>query len=191
MKKIASLFLGLAAALLAAPVLAQDNSVYFVSYYSNANTTGAPDGIVRAVNDGSTAANMWADIYLFDDSQELQTCCGCLITPDGLISESVNNQLTPYALTGKINKRGVLKIVSSSTPPDQNGFPVSFTPTPGIRVWGTHIQAAANGTFAVTETRFADADLGATEASLLTNLCYYDELLSGNSCNCTKEDHAF
>src|ERR1035441_9407135 len=30
-----------------------DNSVYFVTYYSNANTAGAPDAVVRIVNDGS------------------------------------------------------------------------------------------------------------------------------------------
>ncbi len=34
-----------------------DNSVYFTTYYSNANTTGAPDGTVRIINDGDTGGN--------------------------------------------------------------------------------------------------------------------------------------
>jgi hypothetical protein len=32
-----------------------DNSVYFVTYFSNANTTGAPDGTLRVINDGAEA----------------------------------------------------------------------------------------------------------------------------------------
>ena len=54
-----------------------DNSVYLVTYYSNANTSGAPDATLRLINDGdqATAApegvengTLWADIYVFDDS---------------------------------------------------------------------------------------------------------------------------
>jgi len=47
-----------------------DNSVYFVTYYSN-NASGAPDGTVRFINDGDTGGNLYAAIYVFDDSQEL------------------------------------------------------------------------------------------------------------------------
>ena len=49
-----------------------DNSVYFTTYYSNANTTGAPDGTVRIINDGDTRGDLYAAIYVFDDSEELQ-----------------------------------------------------------------------------------------------------------------------
>ena len=67
---------------------------YFTTYYSNANTTGAPDATVRIINDGSTGADLYAAIFVFDDSEELTECCYCEITPDGLLSESVNNNLT-------------------------------------------------------------------------------------------------
>ncbi len=192
MKKIGLLFLlALTVALLAGNALAQgDKSIYFVSYYSNANTTGAPDSTLRAINDGDTEANLWADIYAFDDSQELITCCGCVITPDGLLSESVNTQITAYALTGRIPSRGVIKIISSSTGPDANGFPVVATPTAGIRAWQTHVQKLTTG-YAVTEAAYADSNLAASEQALLQNLCYYSELLSGTACNCTREDHDF
>ena len=192
MKRLGLFFLlVLAVALLAGNALAQgDNSVYFVSYYSYANTTGAPDATLRAINDGDTEANLWADIYVFDDSQELTTCCGCVITPDGLLSESVNKQLTAFPLTGKINTRGVIKIISSSTGPDANGFPVVATPTAGIRAWQTHIQKLASG-YGVTEAAYADSNLASSEQALLQNLCYYSELLSGTACPCTPEDHDF
>jgi len=59
MKKFGFVLFMLAMALmLTGSALAQnagDNSVYFVSYYSNANTAGAPDGVVRAINDGDQA----------------------------------------------------------------------------------------------------------------------------------------
>src|SRR5208282_3088812 len=102
-----------------------DCSYYFVTYYSNANTTGAPDATLRIINDGASGGvevegtnpggYMWADIYVFDDSEELQDCCSCYITSDGLLSESVNKQLVNPAieLTGRAEiNRGVIKIVS-------------------------------------------------------------------------------
>src|ERR1022692_3420390 len=39
-------------ALATPPVNQGDNSVYFVTYYSNANTAGVPDATLRIVNDG-------------------------------------------------------------------------------------------------------------------------------------------
>jgi len=56
-----------------------DNSVYFTTYFSNANTPSAPDATVRIINDGDTNGNLWAAYYVFDDSQELSECCSCLV----------------------------------------------------------------------------------------------------------------
>ena len=187
MKKLGFLMLMLALALmLGGTALAQgDNSVYFVTYFSNANTANAPDATVRAVNDGDTGGNLWASIYVFDDSEELTECCACVITPDGLLSESVNKNLTANPLTSIKPTRGVIKIISSSSPSD-----TSTDPTAGIRAWATHIQKLTSG-FAVTETAFADSNLSGGEQTLLQNLCYYDGLLSGKPCTCTQEDQDF
>src|SRR5208282_6297989 len=116
MKKLGVLLLPLLATtlMLGGNAFAQDNSVFFTTYYSNAHTTYAPDATVRIVNDGNTDGTLYADIYVLDDSQELQECCGCLITKDGLLSESVNTELTANSLTGKINHRGVIKIISDA-----------------------------------------------------------------------------
>ncbi|MGA9259680.1 MAG: hypothetical protein WBV98_24020 [Candidatus Sulfotelmatobacter sp.] len=165
-----------------------DNSTYFTTYYSNANTSGAPDSTVRIINDGDTGGNLWASIYVFDDSQELQECCSCEVTPDGLLSESVNVNLTANALTGKKPTRGVIKVISSSS-----SDPTADEPTTGLRVWSTHVQraTATAGAFYVTETKAADSNLSSGEQALLQNLCYYDSLLSGLPCSCTPEDHDF
>ena len=187
MKKLGFLMLAIAL-LLGANVFAQnvgDNSVYFTTYYSNANTSGAPDATVRIINDGDTGGTLWAAFYVFDDSQELTECCACSVTPDGLLSESVNKNLTANPLTGLKKSRGVIKVISSSS-----FDPTATKPTAGLREWATHIQKATSG-YAITETLAADSNLVANEQTLLQLLCYYDGLLSGYPCGCTAEDHDF
>jgi len=195
MKKLGfSLFSILAIALMlgiaSGSALAQnvgDNSVYFTTYYSNANTSGAPDGTVRIINDGDTGGSLYAAFYVFDDSEELTECCACVVTPDGLLSESVNKNLTANPLTGRINSRGVIKVISSASGDDTN-----VKPTAGLREWATHIQKTGGSpAYAVTETLAADSNLAAGEQTLLQELCYFDGLLSGTPCSCTPEDHDF
>ncbi len=163
-----------------------DNSVYFTTYYSYANTSGAPDATVRIINDGDTGGNLYAAIYVFDDSQELQECCACEITPDGLLSESVDKNLTANSLSGKVNTRGVIKVISSAS-----SDPTNAVPTPGLRGWSTHIQDWPKTTFQVTEDPLADSNLSSSEQTVLQQLCYFDALLSGKPCSCTPEDHDF
>jgi hypothetical protein len=190
MKKLGFLMFVLALALmLGGTALAQnvgDNSVYFTTYYSNANTIGAPDATVRIVNDGDTGGDLWASIYVFDDSQELTECCSCDITADGLLSESVNKNLTAAPLTGVKPTRGVIKVISSSTFAGAPAF--TNTPTAGLRGWATHVQAAP---FVRTETALADSNLAPAEQTLLQQLCFFDKLLSGKPCTCTPEDQDF
>ena len=157
---------------------------YFTTYYSNANTTGAPDATVRIINDGSTGADLYAAIFVFDDSEELTECCYCEITPDGLLSESVNNNLTANPITGIKPTRGVIKVVSSGAAAGIN------VTTVGLRAWATHVQKLASG-YAVSETQFADSNHASSEQTLLEQLCYFDRLLSGKPCTCTAEDQDF
>lgn len=186
MKKIGLLTLILMLAIATGTAFAQgDTSTYFVTYYSN-NVSAAPDATVRIINDGDTGGNLWADFYVFDDSQELTQCCACEITPDGLLSEDVKTQLTAFPLTGKVPTRGVIKVIA-----DANGNPYNTAPTAGLHGNATHIQAVKSGAYSVTETALSDSNLSAGEQSLLQSLCYYDSLLSGSPCTCTPEDHDF
>src|ERR1700737_675858 len=181
------LFLVLMLGIASGTALAQnvgDNSVYFTTYFSN--NAPAPDATVRIVNDGDTGGNLWASFYVFDDSQELTECCSCVITPDGLLSESVYKNLTANPLTGIRPTRGVIKVISSSTFAGPPGF--TNTPTPGLREWATHVQNTGGATRAVTETLAADSNLVPAEQTLLQQLCLFDSLLSGKPCTCTPED---
>jgi hypothetical protein len=187
MKKLGLLLLLVCA--IAGTAFAQgDNSVYFTTYFSNANTSGAPDGTVRVINDGDTGGSMYAAYYVFDDSQELSECGACYISADGINSESVNKNLTANPLTGRFLHVGVIKLISSTT-----NDPTATKPTAGLRPWATHIQVAGSKLWAVTETKFADSNLAAGEQTLLQNLCYYAIILGSGSgtISCTQEDHDF
>jgi len=163
-----------------------DGNLYFTTYFSNANTANAPDATVRIINDGSTGYDLYAAIYVFDDSEELTECCDCEVTPDGLLSESVNNNLTANPLTGIRPTRGVIKIISSSI---EDSATVG-NPTGGLHAWATHVQKLPSG-YAVSESLFADSNLAPSEEQLLYELCYFDLKLSGKPCTCTPEDSDF
>ena len=63
---------------------------------------------MRVINDGDTGGTLCAAFYVFDDSQEMQECCSCPVTADGLIAESVNRDLLGNSLTSFVNHRGVI-----------------------------------------------------------------------------------
>jgi hypothetical protein len=186
------------ATLLGGSALAQgDKSVYFVTYYSN--TFVGPDQTIRIINDGDTAATLWASFYVFDDSQELQDCCSCAITPDGVLSESVSGQLAnfDYVLTPKLDFKGVIKVVASSV--NAGGPNYTNSLAAGLHGWATHTQSFQNKSpygpapYSITEAPLSDANLSSSEKSLLENLCTYaQELGSGfGVCRCTAEDNDF
>ena len=185
--------------------------LFFTTYYSNANYAGVPDATVRIVNDGNTDGNLYADIYVLDDSQELQECCGCLVSKDGLLSESVNTELTASSLTGKVNHRGAIKIISDANANGwDNGGGSAVKPTEGLRVTATHVQSLKNefvgatdpggaADWAVTETEANVANLGAVEKALLPEECGFIVGTQGQAglgsgagvCTCTPEDFDF
>jgi hypothetical protein len=191
-----------------------DNSVYFVTYYSFANTTGAPDGTLRIINDGDYASGpggttrgelngtLWAAIYVFDDSQEMISCCACAISSDGLLSESVDKELTASTFTARAEiQRGVIKVLSSTS-----SDPTAPATYPGLRGWMTHIQPTkttpptakagpATGTtpWFVTEAALADSNLTPLEESNLGTVCSYAYTIASGpgACPCTLEDYDF
>jgi hypothetical protein len=174
---------------------AQTTDVYTVDYYSNANTRGAQDATVRVINPGTTdessteADDECALIYVFDANQEMSECCGCRITPNGLLTLSVNNNLTSNPLLGSLLHTGVIKIVSSQDPKDDDVTPCDPTiirPEPTLRAWATHIQNKVGTAFPETEGESQAAVLGVGEQADLAEDCkVLEELGSGAGiCNC-------
>jgi len=142
-----------------------------VDYFSNANTTGAPDGTVRITNAGTSAVgngNLCADIFVFDANEELSECCSCTVTPDGLLTLSVNTDLTGNPLTGAFLNTGVIKVVSALTSGGDCPLPTKISAAAGIRTWTTHIQ---NAGFAITEGASQDAAFSTAELGRLEGQC--------------------
>jgi hypothetical protein len=184
-----------------------DGSYYFVTYFSNANTSGAPDGTLRIISDGGDEyVYVTAAIYVFDDSQEMISCCGCFLTADGLLSESVNKELTANTFTGRGElTRGVIKVISSV----YLDTATVVAPEAALRGWMTHIQATTTtfpapgpgndvnavekGPWFVTEDALADSNLTALEESNLEALCSYGLTIGSGygTCPCTEEDYDF
>jgi hypothetical protein len=176
------------------------DDVYALGYYSGANTVGNPDTTVRVINDGSAGENdLCAAFYVFDNSQELQSCCSCPVTADGIISESVNRNLLGNVLTAAVNKAGVVKVLSTATAvggPSECSASAQFSGavTPGIRGWITHIQAGKTAaTPQITETTLKDSNYTTLETSDLETECQFlIRLGSGHGvCSCTAEDTAW
>ena len=145
-----------------------------VNYYSNANTGDAPDGTVQITNVGTQVGatgdkdgDLCALIYVLKPDQQLTECCGCLVTADGLVTISVNDNLTSNPLSGALPVSGAIKIVSS-LPTITGCNPVMPSPAAGLRAWATHIQ----NNDSVTETAFLDATLSAKELSGLSSACH-------------------
>jgi len=174
---------------------AQDN-VYDVGYFTNANAAGAPSAQLRFTNDGAYSAgndsqSLCANIYVFDNAEEMVECCSCEITPDGYLDLSVNTNLLGNILDhGTKPTRGIIKELSSIVPVGTGICNPTFVgPEPGIKGWLTHVQKGATaGTFSLTETPLTDASLSAQELSVnLQSVCSAVLSLGSGSgeCSCT------
>ena len=151
---------------------AEPVDTFKVNYFSN-NVSAAPDGTVYITDTGASIAtgnkgDLCAMIYVFRPDQQMAACCGCELTPDGLRTLSVNNDLTDNPLTSVAFPTGIIKIVSSSGYPTCS--PKSPKPLAGVRAWGTHVQKGATP-WDLTETEFSDATLSAGELATLGPTC--------------------
>ena len=171
-----------------------------VNYFSNAGQIlpqavdapygVAPDATVYVSNPGTSGGNICAMIYVLDPFQELRECCGCSLSPDALLTLSVNDSLTSNSNPPALLTTGTFKIVSSAGAPTCN--PAKPKPTPAIRAWGTHIQNVSTvpGLFITTETDFQDATLSTAEVTKLASLC--GSILTNSSgyglCSCGSGD---
>jgi hypothetical protein len=74
-----------------------DPSTYNVGYFDvgepvGDNGVGVGDNFVRLINPTAANGTLCAMIYVFDDDEEPGECCGCPLSPNKLLSLSVENQ---------------------------------------------------------------------------------------------------
>lgn len=179
----------LAAAALSTAAFAQPNvtvdSPYQVRYASNLNVgdsvinitnTGARGAGLAAGTTASTTGAICANVYAFSPDEQLVSCCSCPVTPNGLVSLSVRQDIISNTLTPAVPTSIVIKLLSSVPVGGSCTNSASFpgAQTTGLLAWGTTVHAgAAAGTSAVTETAFQPATLSANEFNRLTALCIF------------------
>ena len=146
----------------------------------NLTNTGANGASLNGPGFGGAAGNICANVYAFSPDEQLVSCCSCLITPNGLVSLSVNNDMISNTLTGVRPNSIVVKVVNTGAGGTFSGISctnsaalagsAAFPLAGGLLAFGTTIHASGTG-FPVTETPFSRGTLSPAELASITNRC--------------------
>jgi hypothetical protein len=151
-------------------------TAYQVAYAAN---LAAGDSYVNLTNNGTLNGfdpdgRICANVYTFDPSEELISCCSCPVTPDGLKSLSVKQDLVANHLTPAVPGSVVIKLVASAPIGGlcNASAPTFGTLTSGLRAWGTSFHLnTQSGLFNVTENVFQSSPLSDSELAKMTSFC--------------------
>jgi len=144
-----------------------------VTYFNAANTSGVTDDAQLVVtNPLSTSHNV--AVYVFNNSEELQECCNCSLSPSDIRVFSVNSDLTANPLhSGTPPTTGPIYLVSNSAG-DASAVTTSTLVSGGVRAFSTRLQqpeSSAPTTIDVTAGDGLDAPLSTSELTTLTAAC--------------------
>jgi hypothetical protein len=160
----------------AGAALAQ-NDTYQVAYAANLLIG---DSYVNMTNSGEVngfdpAGRICINVYTFDPSEELIACCSCPVTPDGLKSLSVKQDLVSNTLTPGVPGSVVIKLLATIPGAGTTCNPASPSTTTfatGMAAWATSLhQNTASGNFELTENAFQPKVLSPSELTKLTTYC--------------------
>jgi hypothetical protein len=157
--------------------------------------------IAAGTNTLSVSGSICINAYAFDAAEEILSCCSCPVTPNGLVSLSVQRDLLNNTLTGRGTPSSIVIKLVATTPPvggvgtasNPCGTSASTVTTNnlanGMVAWGTtlHANTSAAGTYALTETPFTVANPNPPELARLSQLCTFNQLQGSgfgicNSC---------
>jgi hypothetical protein len=156
-----------------------------VDYFSYANNVNAPDATLNLANTGMTGGDLCAMIYVFDSSQEMNECCGCTISKDGMKTLSVDTDLSSNTLTGAALSTGVIRIVAADATSNPTCNASAVTPLGLIRPWMTHIQLPLPDTYEITEQESPMPTLNKSELTDLESDCAFIQKLGSGHGVCT------
>ncbi len=154
---------------------------YQVRYAANLNIG---DSVIDLTNTGASSTvatptqngNLCVNAYIFSPDEQLVSCCACLVTPDALLSLSVNNDLLSNTLTPGSPTSVVVKLLATnggSTASSCNAGTAGTGTSSlanGLSAWGTTLHASPNG-YSTAETPFVSATLSTVELTRITTLC--------------------
>ncbi len=145
----------------------------------NLTNTGANGASLYGPGFGGATGNICVNVYALDPGEELVSCCSCLVTPDGLASLSVVNDLISNTETSVRPTSVVIKLVSTlaggngtgTSCADSAATASAATLATGLAAWGTTLHASPSGTMSVTETAFTPSTLSAGELASISGRC--------------------
>jgi len=155
---------------------------------SNDGASMTTTTIQAATNSLAVSGSLCVNAYAFAADEEILSCCSCPITPNGLVSLSVQRDLINNTLTGRAAPSSiVIKLVATAPPAAGVGTTANpcgtsaslvntATLVPGMVAWGTSLHAntsTTTSTYALTETPFTVADPSAPELARLANTCAF------------------
>jgi len=155
---------------------ANTEDLFSLGYY-NLGPVGGPvsDNTLTIVNPGTTGGeSTCANIYVFDSNQNMLACCSCPVSPNGLLTLSVKNNL----LNGSTKvKSGVIEVVSSCSSlfdstvvpdgPSVCSASAPYYPSPELVGWLSHWY----GVSPITEQALKHATLSCNELESLETGC--------------------
>ena len=116
-----------------------------------------------------------ANVYTFDASEEMVSCCACYVSPDGLRSLSVKQDLLSNTLTPGVPSSVVIRLLASAPVTGSTcdpSTPAFVNLEHGLRAWRTNLhQNTTTGNYKVTETASVNAGLRTSELQKLTSYC--------------------
>jgi hypothetical protein len=146
--------------------------------FINFVNTGANGASLLGPGYGAAAGNICVNAYAFSPDEEMVACCSCLVTPNGLSSFSVVNDLISNPLTGVRPTSVAVKLLSTLAGPGGSGTSCvnsaaavnNAAIVPGLAAWRTGPQPSGTGSVS-TEAAFTASTLSAQELSSLANRC--------------------
>ncbi len=144
---------------------------------TNTGTNGAP---LLGPGIGGASGNICVNVYAFDASEELISCCSCLVTPDQTVNLDVNKDLTAKTLTGVVPTSVTVKVLATLAGSGGSGTSCTNTAATstvagianGMAAWGTTLHPTPTaGSYATTEKGFTGATLSAGELASITGRC--------------------
>jgi hypothetical protein len=147
----------------------------------NITNTGASGGVTNLSGTSATIGGSFCvNVYAFSPDEQMVGCCSCAVTPDGLVSLSVaqdiaGNTLTPLRPTSLVIKLLATAPVGGSCAGSAAAVGTG-TLVAGLAAWGTtpHSTAALGAApWAIAETPFRADALSASELAHLSSLCSF------------------
>jgi hypothetical protein len=147
----------------------------FIDITNSGASITSPNHGAALTGSGTICVN----VYVFDYTEEFVACCACPVTPNGLQSYSVKNDLNNSILFFYSPKSVVVKLVATRYSAGCGfGSLTSLSPAalvPGMAAWGTTLHANGGlehgSAYSLTEKPFAQSSLSAGELERLSYWC--------------------